>query len=611
MNCGRQIHDLATTIKYQMRAPTSPLGITVEAYARGGAFLRVALPCLIATFVGAALLAAQCSAARRPVAAAAAYGLAALSALLSAVATYGVCRISSWLPSVLAPCYELRVVPESGGPAALFAVPAAVSAGGPSARAAWEARVTARDRDRDRVVLRAVYSDRLGNHAFQYAYARVRAAFLDVPFEAPRLGGPWAAVAVRVERWAPRGGAGGSSGGGYGSSSGSCSINDGSEPHRHALLLRARECCSGGGRRDARDDASVAGSRGRRAAAVPLAAPPCAAACGGLGPLLRSPRWLAVAHSWLHTPSCRYAMNTRLFAGHERAIADWLAPGLAAAGAAGATGSEDAVLSWGPRDVAIHVRVGDILWGHHPAYRPLPMSFYRAALRAVALSLPPEESRGAAGGASAQRLRRRGSAAGQGEGSVGSAVSVASAGRAAPPHPPPSLGRVVIVSEDPRHALVRDMAAHLRTQKDVAVASVSVAGGGSVSSDLAALASAPALVLSVSSFAWWPAFLSATARRVVVPQWGLLLPHTWRPSPAAHPSVECVQDMTLRAVPPAERRAPQVALATLQDALEGVLGREGAPLPRFDPAPRVTVVPLPDLAPWPGNTHDAVKTLFD
>ena len=87
-------------------------------------------------------------------------------------------------------------------------------------------------------------------------------------------------------------------------------------------------------------------------------------------------------------------MNTRLFAGHERAIADWLAPGLAAAAGA----AEDEVLSWGPRDVAIHVRVGDILWGHHPAYRPLPMSFYRAALRAVALSLPPEESHDAAGG---------------------------------------------------------------------------------------------------------------------------------------------------------------------------------------------------------------------
>lgn len=32
---------------------------------------------------------------------------------------------------------------------------------------------------------------------------------------------------------------------------------------------------------------------------------------------------------------------------------------------------------WGPHDVAVHVRLGDILHGYHAAYRPLPMSFYR------------------------------------------------------------------------------------------------------------------------------------------------------------------------------------------------------------------------------------------
>ena len=36
---------------------------------------------------------------------------------------------------------------------------------------------------------------------------------------------------------------------------------------------------------------------------------------------------------------------------------------------------------WGPHDVAVHVRLGDILHGYHAAYRPLPMTFYRSFYR--------------------------------------------------------------------------------------------------------------------------------------------------------------------------------------------------------------------------------------
>jgi hypothetical protein len=231
---------------------------------------------------------------------------------------------------------------------------------------------------------------------------------------------------------------------------------------------------------------------------------------------------------FLQTPSSRYCMNAALFAPHDATIAAWLRPGLDAV-----VRAAPAAFAWGPADVAVHVRVGDILWGHHAAYRPLPLSFYRAALQRVP-------------------------------------AYAAARGTAA-------AGRVVVVTEDASHALVQRLAGALRAEGHDA----SVRGGASAAEDLAALYTAPAVVLSVSTFAWWPAVLSRAARAIVVPRWGLLWTHEWEPSPSADPGRTLTHDMTVRSAVDAPRGAA------------------------------VHVVDLAGLPCWAGNTADAWSTLFD
>jgi hypothetical protein len=477
----------------------APLGATVRDYVAGRRFLYVAFPlcCLASLWAGASLLASPPGLSR------ALLRLCACAFILIAlVCAYGLLRITWWLPTVARPCYELV---RDG--AALAPPPRAAS---PRARAAWELAETQGEAARRATTLRATYSDRLGNHVFQYVYARLRASLLDVRFEAPPLGGPFCAAARAVER------AGGSPGDEGGGGAGTADYT------RHAALLRPR----GDG-----DEEPCAGWREARAA-------------------------------WLREPACRYSMNTRLWAGREGEVAAWLRPGLDATLGAAVVA---AVPPWDPADVAIHVRVGDILWGHHAAYRPLPMSFYRAALAAVAA--------------------RRGGA---------------------------PLGRAVLIAEAPDHALVVRMARALR---DLAGAdgapllrggvAVGTGGGGSVGADLAALYTAPALILSVSSFAWWPAFLSRRARVVVVPQWGLLKPHAWEPAPHRRPGALVVQDTTLRRVPGGDG-APPPHLGAVRDALVEALAGGGCAAD-----PRVVDIPLPHLGCWAGNTGTAIDGLFD
>ena len=482
----------------------APLGATVRDYVAGRRFLLVLLPlCVFASVVAWWRLLAAPSGLLRALLRL----CCALLMLLAGVAVYGLLRITWWLPTVARPCYALL---RDGAP---LAPPR--RAASPRSRAAWELAATEVEAARRATTLRASYSDRLGNHVFQYVYARLRASLLDVRFEAPRLGGLFAGAATAVERFA--------SGGGGGSDTA-----NGDAPH-HAALLRPRG--DGGGE-------------------------PCAG-------------WREASAAWLREPSCRYSMNTRLWAGREGEVAAWLRPGLDAASAAGAAPL------WGPRDVAIHVRVGDILWGHHAAYRPLPLSFYRAALAEVAARLDGGGSGCHGGGA--------------------------------------PLGRAVLIAEALDHPLVGRMAAALRALAGadgapLLRAGVSVGfcrGGSSVSDDLAALYTAPALILSVSSFAWWPAFLSRAARVVVVPQWGLLKPHEWEPAPHRRPGATVVQDTTLRGVPEGGGETP--AWDAVRDALLAALP-PGAPAAA---AARVVEVPLPHLGCWTGNTAAAIDGLFD
>lgn len=156
----------------------------------------------------------------------------------------------------------------------------------------------------------------------------------------------------------------------------------------------------------------------------------------------------------------------------------------------------------------------------------------------------------------------------------------------------------------------------------------------SPSADFSSLAAAPLLVLSASSFAWWPAFLGA-ARAVVAPRWGVAAPHAWAPDALAAPGVKVWQDMSLppRASASASgeargrdgvRRALLVAYAAAAPAGEG--GESGAALDeesfpggatgvayaaRATDGGRVLNVAVRGWGRWPGNTGEALARLRD
>jgi hypothetical protein len=470
----------------------SPLGSTVRDYLAGQVFLHRALPLasllLVGTLYGLAVVTTT-----SPLASTALWSLAALSLVCTCIGVYGLYRIGSWLPTVSQQCYELVELGGGGSRERVLAPPHAHPT--QEERTAWEVGVSGEaTRRASTLILRAKYSDRLGNNVFQYVYARLRAAHLDLVFEAPALGGPFSTLPTRVERWE----------GGRGAGGGTVAC--------HASPLRP---------------ARVDGV-GRNAEA-----------------------W----RGWLEEPSCRYSMNTRLFAGMEGEIGGWLRPCLDAA-AACATGGGHPSPAWGPCDVAIHLRLGDILWGHHVAYRPLPCSYFRQALTAIA-----------------QRLGREGR----------------------------SIGRVGLVVETPGHELVGRLEAALLGPSFPPIQGVFTVCG-SVASDLAALYTAPAVVLSISSFSWWPAALSRTAKTVVMPLWGLLLPHHWQPSPLHCPTLIVRQDLTIRDYPE-------------KSGGDGGGGGGGTPSPSplqgpFPPSPRVIEIPLPHLPCWGGNTKEAMDQLF-
>jgi hypothetical protein len=228
------------------------------------------------------------------------------------------------------------------------------------------------------------------------------------------------------------------------------------------------------------------------------------------------------------------------------------------------------LLDFGPADVAIHVRLGDILWGHHAAYRPLPMSFYRAALHAIGARLvsPPAPGVPAV-----------------------PAVDEAAA-RAA-------VGHVVLVTEDRTHDIITRMAASLRALGyTVSAQSTSQAG------DLTTLLAAPALVLSISTFAWWPAFVGG-ARTVVVPYTGMMQRQRYCP----RADIAVLHDLTLRdgagALPPGGGDN-DAALRALMAAHATPAARDAA----FAVSRRAVVLPQ-QLGRWGGNFRHTLESLFD
>lgn len=330
------------------------------------------------------------------------------------------------------------------------------------------------------LTVQAMYAERLGNNVFQYMMARLRAAYLGVSFTAPALAAPFIGLPQQVPLAAHR-------------------------PLLSPFL--------------AKQLADAAGS-GTAAALLPAfsSLPPAA-----LSALLSSSH----LHSWcrwLLAPASAYVMNSQLFLGHEQQIRAWLLPGIegqlekvtakcsgalaeaehevqAAEGNAAAQAAakdnlqslqrKQPVLQWQPNDVAVHVRLGDIFHGVHAAYRPLPLSFYKQALQAVA-----------------DRLQR-------GKGAGAGAASLPA---------PAVLGRIVLVTEDRQHRMARRMEACLR----ILGYSHIIIQACSLTEDFLTLYTAPNLILSISSFAWWAGYLGR-AGTVVFPEFGMYIQHCWSP----------------------------------------------------------------------------------
>lgn len=454
------------------------------------------------------------------------------SAVMFYIAAYGLWRTGTWLPSIFEPQYELIRVQTIGAsgtrketkltpPKHVLKCPFSAEKN-ENLRALWEEALTESEADRQSIILRVVYTDRLGNQVFQYVGARLRAMYLDIAFEAPKLGAPFNEVSTFVDRW-----------------DATSSIDS---TIRHPFLLRKRSCCS------------------QAASSATRSTEKCDN-CAGVSKLLSTPSWEKARSSVILAPSCRYSMNTRTMAGFESLVKAWLLPSfysnlsalseklnrpLSATGTSNklnVSASDDTatvakpVLSFGPHDIVFHVRLGDILWGHHGAYRPLPLSFYKASVRSIQLQwLKEEQGRDVRVDATASEDDMK----------------------------PPVDGRIIIVTESENHTLIAQLKSAFES-----IGWTVVTQSHSITGDLSTLLLAPQLVLSISSFAWWPAFLGQ-ARHVVVPRWGMLTPHVWIPS-SSHPQVKVQHDMSIPPSPMENALPPSYEVYV--ETMKGILSQ--------------------------------------
>jgi len=288
------------------------------------------------------------------------------------------------------------------------------------------------------------FSDRLGNNIFQYTYARVLAEILQLPFLCPtKLSAPFDSLDLCVMP----------------------SLFDTKEVKSNRLIHKSKSQLS---------STSFFSSHSR------------------------DTKFFISSTDFLSTPVSNYAMNTQLYS-HSLLVYivnSWLWP---------------SVLNWRKRmksitnensisnsninpDIVIHVRLGDILWGHHAAYRPLPISFYLTSLDKIFDMTSKLESRSKEGiSAKNSEINKQ------------------------------DMYTIVLVTDDPKHIIVDKMKVILcrylqgdskysHTHRGssygqyphcvVNVQSISIA------TDFNTLLTAKdGLILSVSSFSWWSAAL--------------------------------------------------------------------------------------------------------
>jgi hypothetical protein len=275
---------------------------------------------------------------------------------------------------MFAPCYDIVLNGQVLPPPSLAGSPETLHA----ERAAWELSVTETEAARSSCILRVRYafSGRLGNWILQYVAARVRALALDVAFESPKgfLLPPFEGLPNAVGRW-----------------EGLCEAT--SALPRHHVLLRPRGSNPSSAPLNSAvrlSDADLVSAYWRRGdgatggtALTPAPSPALLSALRRLHEAVSESFVTVAGPAMLAAPTVEYVSNTSLFVGLESEVRGWVSPCLALepggspGHAPGSARDSVATGSWGPNDVAIHVRLGDILHAHHAAYRPLPLSFYR------------------------------------------------------------------------------------------------------------------------------------------------------------------------------------------------------------------------------------------
>lgn len=478
------------------------------------------------------------------------------SVTLFSLCVYVLNRLNSVLSGLAKPCYEIleynpedehliyinfNRIPEASSLKLILSKSRPLSET-PTLRP-WDHSVVKRLFNRDggtvgskKYLLVVRYSDRLGNNLFQYVYARVLATVLQIPFLSPeKLQKPFDSLDLLV---LPR------------------SFPKQVEMSKMRLKNTKHE--------------DVMMHSTMMTTSLPIS-----------------------STEFLSTPVSNYAMNTQLYS-HElmrEIVNQWLWPSVQAWRNKQST-SIDTSFS----DIVIHVRLGDILWGHHAAYRPLPISFYLTAIDHIYTS-QRETSR---------TIKKKGSS---------------------------SPFTVLIVTDDPKHIIVERMKSIIQLylqgnalyghkhrgssfgafQSSSSSSSLSCTvdvKSVSVSSDFNSLLSAKlGLILSVSSFSWWAAAMlywsspRSGLRKdddndnddddasfdqhfyptIVVPRYGLFQQQTWTPAPRLCPTVVDV-------------------IHCLQ------LGR---PNDQLSNRSMCIDIDLSSLQRWAGNTKSAIETLFE
>lgn len=491
--------------------------------------------------------------------------------------------------------------------------------------------------NRDKYILVAKYSDRLGNHLFQYIYCRLRAMYLDISFvSSVPLGSPFQHVSCFVGRW---------NNGSNKDSNRKEELSKGLGANitydAHEYLLRPRTYSHSG---NIHNDSFYA----------------------SLNTVLSSISFTTIRNLFLNEPVCKYAMYVPLYTGLESLIYGWLRPSIdkvyqeqehtknlsklkilplfhnhnnnpSLFVSPSITIAREGIVQFEPTDICIHVRLGDILWGAHASYRPLPMSFYRQSIDRI-LQTFTDDTKG-------------------GHSSSSSVIA------------PLSL-RIIIVTEDASNPLIVRMTNALYeyiqkeyivsqrnlpvTYKDIRI----LIQSKSITEDFLTLTRAPNIILSISSFVWWAATLNSTAKNIIIPECGMFVSHRWQPAPRTQPHVYIRHDLSVPWLVPDKLRnnptntllqhSPSVSASThdniaiinrlierykkdlsvIQDkGIKHKLNRSPNSVESTTPTTTTTIVmndfpnvivrtsvhviSLIHLSRWPGHKKEAIESLFD